>query len=79
MPHWHTKITSAAPDDQPPLEPLKEVPAGEFNDAMMDNEYIINFFLKRCLLSQNPLPFLCPTVLRFCNKNHGVGEFKILD
>jgi hypothetical protein len=63
MPHWHTEITSAAPDDLPPLEPLEEVPAGEFNGAMMNNEYIINFFLKRCLPSQKPLPFFCRAVL----------------
>ena len=47
MPNLHTEIPSKAQDEQPPLELFEEVPAGEFNEAMMDNEYIINFFLKK--------------------------------
>ena len=38
VPNFHTEISSAAQDKQPPLEPFEEVPAGEFNDAMMEDE-----------------------------------------
>jgi hypothetical protein len=65
MPHWHTEITSASPDDQPPLEPLEELPAGELNEAMMDNEYIIKFFLKKAFtfMKSPSLPLPCCAVI----------------
>ena len=38
VPNFHTEISRAAQDKQPPLEPFEEVPAGEFNEAMMEDE-----------------------------------------
>ena len=38
VPNLHTEIPSAAQDEQPPLEPFEEVPAGKFNEAMMKDE-----------------------------------------
>ena len=37
-PNLYTEISSAAQDEQPPLERFEEVPAGEFNEAMMEDE-----------------------------------------
>ena len=69
MPHWHTEITSASPDDQPPLEPLEELPAGELNEAMMDHEYIIKFFsLKGLYLHEIPFPSFAVLCCDFVTK-----------
>ena len=38
VPNLHMEISSTAQDEQPPLEPFEEVPAGEFNEAMMEDE-----------------------------------------
>jgi hypothetical protein len=38
VPNLHTEIPSTAHDEQPPLEPFEEVPAQEFNEAMMKDE-----------------------------------------
>ena len=35
LPNLHKQIPSTAQDEQPPLELFEEVPAGEFNEAMM--------------------------------------------
>ena len=37
-PNLHTEISSTAQAEQPPLERFEEVPAGEFNEAMMEDE-----------------------------------------
>ena len=67
MPNLHTEISRTAQDEQPPFEPLEEVPAGEFNESMMDNVYIINFYLKKAFTFTKspsiPLP-RCAVILK---------------
>ena len=38
MPNLHTEISSTDQDELLSLEPFEEVPAGEFNEAMMKDE-----------------------------------------
>ena len=46
MTNLQTKLHSAAPDEQPPLEQFEEEPAEDLDEATMQNDSSIKFVIK---------------------------------